>query len=350
MPGKINHHYREGPHVFDQGNEYQILYCDYSRKEWKETWKYVDREDECVLEVSNPLKEPFKVRIRNKVNPSKAYFEPSDQILVISDIEGNFTSLISLLETQAVIDSERNWTFGNGHLVMLGDLLDRGADVTPCLWLLYKLEEEAQQAGGRVHILLGNHEIMVFEGDLRYLNKKYIHQGEDSGIQYKELFSSNTILGRWLRQQPSIIRIGNLLFSHAGISPEVYSLRLSIDSINHLIRAILVDQKNEYDNMEGLSNVSSLLGAKGIFWYRDWVESPQAENVVDSILQFYEAGHMIIGHTIVPEIQPIYGQKVIAIDLVQPRIPYFGESRALLYERGNFFEVSDRGKKKNIPL
>ena len=63
------------------------------------------------------------------------------------------------------MDSACHWTFGKGHLVICGDLFDRGNDVTAELWLLYKLEEEAKEKGGYVHTILGNHEIMNLSGD-----------------------------------------------------------------------------------------------------------------------------------------------------------------------------------------
>ena len=49
----------------------------------------------------------------------------------------------------------------------MGDQLDRGDDERAILALLYRLEQEAQAAGGAVHVLLGNHEIMNAQGDLR---------------------------------------------------------------------------------------------------------------------------------------------------------------------------------------
>ena len=71
-----------------------------------------------------------------------------------------------------VIDTDLTWSFGDGHLVIVGDVFDRGPNVTECLWLIYRLEQEASAAGGAVHFLLGNHELMVMRGDLRYLNER----------------------------------------------------------------------------------------------------------------------------------------------------------------------------------
>lgn len=61
------------------------------------------------------------------------------------------------------------------HLMIIGDIFDRGKDVPQIFWLFYKLEEEAAKAGGHVSFILGNHEPMVLANDLRYTkeNIKY---------------------------------------------------------------------------------------------------------------------------------------------------------------------------------
>lgn len=91
----------------------------------------------------------------------------------LSDIEGNFGAFKALLCAGGVIDKQFNWTYGDGHLVLTGDFFDRGLNVTECLWLVYKLEREAETFGGKVHFILGDHEVMNMNGDHRYVRNKY---------------------------------------------------------------------------------------------------------------------------------------------------------------------------------
>ena len=81
-------------------------------------------------------------------------------MFVLSDIEGEFAAFKSLMQGNGIMDQNYKWTFGDGHLVICGDLFDRGNRVTEYLWLLYKLEDEAKAQGGYVHVILGNHDIM----------------------------------------------------------------------------------------------------------------------------------------------------------------------------------------------
>ena len=104
-----------------------------------------------------------------------------------------------MLQNNGVIDKDFNWTFGNGHLVLTGDFVDRGEQVTEVLWLIYALEDKAKEAGGYVHYVLGNHEIMNMSGDLRYLNKKYVDNAALLNAHFVTLYGENSELGRWLR-------------------------------------------------------------------------------------------------------------------------------------------------------
>ena len=88
--------------------------------------------------------------------PRDAVFEAS-RVAAMGDVHGNYNHLILLLENGGVVDADLNWSWGAGHLVFNGDVFDKGPGVTESLWLIYKLEQQAEAAGGMVHYLLGNH-------------------------------------------------------------------------------------------------------------------------------------------------------------------------------------------------
>ncbi len=142
------------------------------------------------------------------------------RIFAVSDIHGEYEHLYSLLQNAGVISGWGTWAWGDGHLVVDGDIFDRGDQVTECLWLLHRLEFEAKKAGGDVHVLLGNHELMIMRGDYRYVNPKYTkYIVAESHLELKELYGPESVLGRWLRSKNSAVKINNILFVHGGISP-----------------------------------------------------------------------------------------------------------------------------------
>ena len=117
----------------------------------------------------------FSVKLRPPaaMDPDTADARADAPIFVVADTHGEYEILASMLKAQHVVDGKLRWSFGRGHLVVLGDVFDRGAHQTEILWLIYELEAEARKAGGGVHFVLGNHEAMELQGDLRYLNPRY---------------------------------------------------------------------------------------------------------------------------------------------------------------------------------
>ena len=77
--------------------------------------------------------------------------------------------MVEALTAAEIVDGELAWSGADAHLVIVGDILDRGPDSRAAMDLLMKLETEAEAAGGRVHVLIGNHEAMNLVGDLRYV-------------------------------------------------------------------------------------------------------------------------------------------------------------------------------------
>lgn len=47
----------------------------------------------------------------------------------------------------AIFEAERVAAMGDGHLVFVGDVFDKGPGVTESLWLIYRLEQQARAAG-----------------------------------------------------------------------------------------------------------------------------------------------------------------------------------------------------------
>src|SRR5690606_8325150 len=147
----------------------------------------------------------FSVIIKEEYPAEKDVYSMPQKLFAISDIEGNFIAFYSILLANKVIDAHGNWNFGEGHLVLNGDFFDRGSEVTQLLWFIYHLEDQAIQNGGKVHFILGNHEIMNLYGNASDNDFKYIEVARkisgkphwNEAVSY--LYSENSVLGKWLR-------------------------------------------------------------------------------------------------------------------------------------------------------
>lgn len=278
-----------------------------------------------------------------KLNYSQR-FTSVDSIAVISDVHGKYHTYINLLKANGVIDQNLRWKFGTGHLVVLGDMFDRGDMVTEILWHLFGLEKQAGEAGGRVHILLGNHEIMVLGKTLNYINAKYQETEKITHTKYYNLYSQSSVLGNWLRSKPVILSIDNILFVHGGISIDLVHRNLTIQQINQKFSNHIVGKelKETDENEEDMFLVQSL----GPVWYRGYfADKDFNEKQLDTILEFYGTRHIVVGHTTNRDIQSKFNNKIFGIDagigLEQP-------GGMLIYKHGVFYKGYNTGNRIRI--
>src|SRR5262249_44469051 len=94
-------------------------------------------------------------------------FDQIDRIVAVGDVHGAYDRYLEILRAANVVDAGGHWVGGATHFVQAGDMVDRGDDSRKVLDFVRRLEREAQAAGGRAHILLGNHEVARMLGDLR---------------------------------------------------------------------------------------------------------------------------------------------------------------------------------------
>jgi DNA repair exonuclease SbcCD nuclease subunit len=283
----------------------------------------------------------FTVNLKPAIIDEPGVFPEANKVIAFSDIEGEFEPFRKMLVKNKVIDEQYNWLFGQGVLVIAGDLFDRGKDVNAFLWVLYKLESEAKEKGGYVHVILGNHDIMNLSGDFRYVEPVYLTHARQMGMQYKNLYAGNTELGRWLRSKNILEKVGDLLFLHGGVSREVNDVRMSIDDVN--------SQCRPYYDLAGMpekipDKISIFFeGSTSPFWYRGYFYEPKADlSQVDNTLKLYDCSHIIVGHSIMDSISILYNGKVIGIDVNE----HEGNAQGLLIEDRKYYKIDASGEKK----
>ncbi len=284
--------------------------------------------------------------IPKSINDEPVTYQGVSRILAIGDIHGHYNALVKYLQINNVIDQNLNWTWGDGHIVFLGDVFDRGNEVTESLWFIYQLDLKARKHGGRVHMLLGNHEVMVMLNDTRYLNRKYEFFSNYFIRDYADFYNLNAVLGNYLRTRNTVITINDCIFSHAGISPSIFQRRLSFEKINLLLQKFL--SVNPEMPMLNADLTSLVLNAEGPLWYRGYILDGIAgtagitERQVRSILKYYGMSKMVIAHTEVKRMVSLFDGRVIAIDVPIRTDDVVPE--ALLIEDGKFYRLTSKGE------
>ena len=292
----------------------------------------------------------FTVKLRKPAAaaPDTVVTRKGAPLFIVADTHGEYEILAGMLQQHHIVDAKLHWSFARGHLVVLGDVLDRGPHQTEILWLLYQLEAEASKAGGGVDLVLGNHETMELSGDQRYLNPRYLQIIKTLGVQsYSQLFDRNSVLGQWLRTRATMIKVNGLLCLHGGVSPELLARQLPLRDINEAVRDVLYEGPPGDDAAR--ERDAFLLGEKGPLWYRGYFPSASGAAMagaddVARIRSFYGVEHIVVGHTIVPTITPLYDGGVIAVQ-VYPRHTESGQVsfEALLVRGGVLYRARPDG-------
>lgn len=285
----------------------------------------------------------YKIRKNPAIEASE--YNNVSKIFAVGDAHGEYDEVIHLLQKAKIIDDDLNWIWGDGHLVFIGDLFDRGDKVTELLWFVYNLEFQAENAGGKVHLIFGNHEAMVFFDDRRYLAPKYKYFLDYYNFTLPSVLNEKTVLGKWLLSKNTVIKINDVLFVHAGISPKMNAMNLSMDQLNDTIRNLVQNYKVIYQ--PAIHNF--LFGYDGPLWYRGYVVGTGWSNLIpieelEKTLSMYNVSTIIHGHTGVKSIMQNFNGKVFNI-----HVPFDADNilhKGLLIKDDAFISIDMNGDER----
>lgn len=333
----------DGPYVFEQGKKRLVRWVDGGVAKKK------------MISAKNFSK--FKSRDDKYFNPQYLFsgytneaiktfdFQGVKKIAALSDIHGQYDLFIKILQNNGIIDEQNQWTFGKGHFVIVGDVFDRGDKVQECLWFIYQLEQQAAVAGGKVHYLLGNHEVMVLTGDLRYIHDKYRQTEQLFQMSYGQIFGPESVLGAWLRTKPVTMSINDIQFVHGGLSPALAASKITVEEINDTFRNEIIDANPE-DSAKNARKSIFLKGSQGPIWYRGYFrDSTFTESQLDAVLEYFSKSRIVVGHTSQYRVEPHFDGKVILVDS-SIKIGQTGE--ILLIENGEYFVGNADGDRRPL--
>jgi hypothetical protein len=330
-------------------------------------------------------------------------FEGVDRVVVFGDVHGAYTELQSVLRETGIVDEALHWRAGNTHLVSLGDLIDRGPGSREVLDLLMRLEQEAQAAGGAVHVVLGNHEVMNLVGDLRYVPaaefaafagtddnrlrdeawQRLLAQQPDAvraefdaafPVGYfgrRVAFSAQGTYGRWLLAKPVLAVVNDTAFVHGGL-PEMVA-GLGLDATNQTLHAQLDEYLRTWPAIEtelhlnrpvGFSELPQALAAAGALESSKTLATMQEEELfsqkgptwfrgqalcypyteVDNLeraLAKLGVKRVVEGHTPTSNgrVRSRFDGRVILLDTGMLRSEYKGNPAAYVFEKGQWSVV-----------
>ncbi len=301
------------------------------------------------------------------------------RIVAVGDVHGDYDQFVTVLRETGIVDAQLKWAGAKTHLVQTGDRIDRGSDSRKVMDLLMRLEKEAKKAGGLVHSLVGNHEAMNMLGDLRYVipeefaafkgpdalrrrealweallterkrkgeappheedRRRFDAEHPLGWVEHRLAFAPDGKYGAWLCRQNAVIRIGDTLFLHGGISPKYGDFALK--DLNERIRSELALP----DPMTALVSRDP----EGPLWFRGLAQGdPALAPHLEGVLTKHRCRRMVLGHTVTEGlVMPRYQGRVVLIDVGLAKF-YRGPPAALLLEGGQPFALH-RGKRLLLP-
>ena len=275
-----------------------------------------------------------------------------ERVVAVADVHGDYERFIYILAHPqvAIIDNDLHWIGGKAHFVQLGDVIDRGPYARRIYEMMMRLEREAEAAGGKVHMLLGNHEEMNITGialdypnyvgpeqfvsflpdDIRKAREaEYIKtlpperrksaeiegldvetdqavadfwrevlRRKDPEVRRAYVLGFNNAVGDWLIKKNTVIKINGVIYVHGGISEALSKWPLR--EINTVMRTELAYFQGVMRDPQRTARPFKpklVYDPEGPLWFRGLAESGKAAQAeVDRILANLEAKAMVIGH------------------------------------------------------
>jgi hypothetical protein len=288
----------------------------------------------------------FALALLLALNGGAASAAQPGRIVAVGDLHGDYRAWSDIARAAGLLDARGHWAGGRTTLVQLGDVVDREPESLQIIRSLQQLQKEAPRAGGRVVVVLGNHEAMNLLGDFRYttagefaafagpdsaglrdrvydqnratieaaahasnpaltpqqIREGWMAQHPLGWLEHQLAWSPSGELGRWASRNPAVVVIGGTLFVHGGISAEY--ARLPLQEINRRVAKAMAAADDR--------PTSILNDPLGPLWYRGLVardedaEAARAaaktrlvtpEQELDAALSAFGAKRMVIGHT-----------------------------------------------------
>lgn len=251
-------------------------------------------------------------------------FPPAARLVAIGDLHGDLARTRAALRLAGAIDEADRWIGGELVVVQTGDQLDRGGDEPEILDLFESLREQARAAGGAVHVLNGNHELMNARLDMRYVTVEGYTDfleappPDPAAVTPQQVVDGVAARIRAMRPggpvalrlaQCNVVAIvGDTVFAHGGVLPHV--AEYGLERLNEETRRWL---RKEQECPPPL-----LLPADGPVWSRHYSDEVDAGDcaLLEVTLKRLGAQRMVVGHTVQEGgISPACEGKVWRIDV-----------------------------------
>lgn len=251
------------------------------------------------------------------------------RVVAIGDLHADIGVTRRVFRLAGATDAHDAWIGGPLTVVQLGDLIGRSDDERQVLDFIFDIRRKAEAGGGKVHVLIGNHEVFGGRVDNQAVgpNPFPAFEGmtgldlEDPRLRILPLHQrargaalmTGGPYARRLAELPTVLRLGETIFAHGGVVPRW--ARYGIDRINAEVSAWLMGKTPEPDSSLGVDD------GDRVMWTRQFSAGVDERDcaVLEESLSILRARRMIVAHTVHKRITPRCGDKVWAVDVGMSR-------------------------------
>jgi hypothetical protein len=250
-------------------------------------------------------------------------------VVVIGDLHSDIQATRQAFQLAGGADDNDVWIGGALTIVQLGDMIGRSDDERQVLDFLFAMREQAEAAGGKVHLLVGNHEVMgarvdnqavglnPFPGyedltDLDLDDGRLQLLAEHAKKRGAALMSGGPYAKRFA-ELPTALQLGETVYVHGGVVPRW--AEYGLDEINAEVSHWLFGGGPEPDSSLGVDN------GDRVMWTRQfsrWVDASDCA-VLDQSLAILGAKRMIVAHSVPSTITGYCDDQVWAVDVGMSR-------------------------------
>ncbi len=216
---------------------------------------------------------------------------------MVGDVHGHLAELVHALHDTGLLDAEGNWAGGNSELWFLGDFVDRGPDGVGVIELVMTLSRQAAEAGGAVHALVGNHEILL-------LGMRRFGDEQVPGSQGPRSFARSWLINgglrsdqdrltdehvAWLTNCPVLAVVDDHLLMHSDTTAYL-EWGGTVEEINDAVRAVLAS-----DDLSEWWEVWRRMTTRYAF------RGPHGSDTVDHVLEALGGSRVVHGHSVIAD-------------------------------------------------
>lgn len=271
--------------------------------------------------------------------PAQQATDNAGRLVAIGDIHSDINAMRQVFQLAGAINANDEWIGGELTIVQLGDMIGRSDDERQVLDLIFALQQQAEQHGGKLYALIGNHEIMgarvdnqavgpnpfpAYEGmaGLDLSDPRLEHLQPNERHRGAALMAGGPYARR-LAEWPTVLQLGSTVYVHGGVVPRW--VEYGIDRINADVSAWLRGE----EQFEPVSS-QRVDDSDRVMWARHFssrVDSFDCQ-MLQLSLDLLGAERMIVAHTRHPQITAYCDQKVWVLDTGMSRA-YGGQIQAL---------------------